>query len=290
MKILITGANGFLGSAITESWKDSHQIIKLDRSEGADIKLDLAKEIPQLPPVDLVIHAAGKAHSIPMNPDQEAEFFQINEGGTRNLLNGLNSLPKQMVLISTVAVYGEDEGRGIVESAPLKGTTPYAKSKILAEELWKKWAEENDVNFLILRLPLIAAPNPPGNLGAMIKAIKNGYYFRLGEGKARKSMVLASDLAKFIPRWMDKKGVFNLTDGVHPSVAELDEFLCRKLSKPVRSIPEAPIRFLAKIGDFIPILPVNSYRIQKLSFSLTFSDKKAQSELGWKPLPVIGNF
>ncbi|MCS5488991.1 NAD-dependent epimerase/dehydratase family protein [Algoriphagus limi] len=290
MKILITGANGFLGAIMVDHLLENHEIIRLGKSYQNDIAVDLSEEIPTLPNVDLIVHAAGKAHTIPKSPEQEAEFFKINVEGTRNLLHAIKNPPKQMILISTVAVYGDDVGEGIDESSPLKGTSPYAKSKIQAETIWENWANSHQVNFLILRLPLIVGPNPPGNLGAMIKAIKKGYYFRIGKGNARKSMVLATDVARFIPDWKDKKGIFNLTDGIHPSLADFDDFLCQKMGRKCFSIPELPIKYLGKLGDVIPFFPINSYRIQKLSSSLTYSDSKARSELGWRPLSVIGNF
>ena len=78
------------------------------------------------------------------------------------------------------------------------GGTPYADSKIQAEELLREWGKLNNVNMLILRLPLLVGENPPGNLGSMIRAIKKGYYFRIGDGSARRSMVLAEDIAEVV--------------------------------------------------------------------------------------------
>lgn len=290
MKILITGASGFLGAIIADLLSKNHELIRLGKSNKNEIAIDLSEEIPTLPNVDLIVHAAGKAHTIPKTQEEGAEFFKINVEGTKNLLKAVKSPPKQMILISTVAVYGDEFGEGIDESSPLKGISPYARSKIQAEEIWENWANSHQVNFLILRLPLIAGSNPPGNLGAMIKAIKKGYYFRIGKGNARKSMVLATDVARFIPSWENKKGIFNLTDGVHPTLSDLDDFLCQKMGRKCVSIPELPIKYLGKLGDVIPFFPINSYRIKKLSSSLTFSDTKAKSELGWSPFPVIGNF
>src|SRR5690606_24129185 len=102
---------------------------------------------------------------------------------TRNLcraLEGLGNVPKSFIFISSVAVYGLQEGEGVGENHPLNGTTPYAESKILAESWLKQWAAENNVILSILRLPLIVGPNPPGNLGAMINGIKSRKYLSIG--------------------------------------------------------------------------------------------------------------
>ncbi|WP_296704958.1 NAD(P)-dependent oxidoreductase [Algoriphagus sp.] len=290
MIILLTGASGFLGHEIFDTLKSEHEVITLGRSDSNNIKSDLSHEIPNLPKSDIIIHAAGKAHTIPKTPEEEKDFFQVNEEGTKNLLKGVKELPKLFVLISTVAVYGVEQGENISESYALKGVTPYALSKIKAEKVVQEWGENMGVNVLIFRLPLIAGPNPPGNLGAMIKAINGGYYFRLGNGLVRKSMVLGRDIAKVIPGLLGKSGIYNLTDGIHPSLKELDQYLASLKSKKVKNLPIRPLEIAAKIGDLVPMFPLNSYRVNKLKYSLTFSDEKARKELNWNPSPVIGNF
>jgi len=290
MKIILTGASGFLGKEILNVLESQHQMITLGRSVSNDLVCDLSKDIPLLPKSDIIIHAAGKAHVIPKTSEEKDEFFKVNEEGTHNLLKGIQELPKLFVLISTVAVYGEEQGEKISETHPLNGETPYARSKIKAEKLVQDWGESQSVNVLIFRLPLIAGSNPPGNLGAMIKAIKGGYYFRLGDGKARKSMVLGKDIAIAIPGLLKKSGIYNLTDGFDPSLRELDQYLADSNGNSVKSFPIKPLEILAKIGDFIPIFPLNSYRVNKLKNELTFSDEKARNELNWNPSPVIGNF
>jgi nucleoside-diphosphate-sugar epimerase len=178
----------------------------------------------------------------------------------------------------------------IDESRPLNGDSPYAKSKIEAENLILNWGVQNQVNVLILRLPLIVGSNPPGNLGAMIKTIRSGFYRRIGEGSAKKSMVLAQDIARALPEWVNKKGTYNLTDGVHPSMAQLDGALAQKLGKKVKKVPVWPLSVIAKLGDLIPGFPLNTYRLGKLSKSLTFSDSKANTELNWSPRSVLDYF
>jgi len=289
VKILLTGGTGFLGKILKKKLEASHEVITLGRQVQNQISVDLSKNGTKLPPVDMIIHAAGKAHVIPKSESEKQEFWEVNLNGTANLLQSIKSLPQIFIFISTVAVYGLEEGTDITESSALLGDTPYAKSKIEAENLVRKWGEENQVKVLILRLPLLVGVNPPGNLGAMIKSIRGGFYRRLGEGAARKSMVLVEDLALALPDWCDQSGTYNLTDGNHPTMAELDTQLAALLGKKIKSIPIWTLRILAKIGDLIPVFPINSYRMNKLSTHLTFSDKKAQTELNWSPRPVLKN-
>ena len=74
MEILITGANGFLGSAIVNELTSDHTISSLSRSSG-DYKISLENEIPNFnKQFDLVIHAAGKAHSVPKTNFEKKQF------------------------------------------------------------------------------------------------------------------------------------------------------------------------------------------------------------------------
>jgi len=290
MRILLTGGNGFLGKILTESLSKSHQVITLGRGPENELPIDISESNFTLPEVEMIIHAAGKAHVIPKTELEKEDFFNVNERGTLHLIQGISHLPKIFIFISTVAVYGLEEGEHITEEYPLRGNTPYAKSKINAENLLQIWAEENGVKLLILRLPLIVANHAPGNLGAIVSAIKKGFYFRLGDGDARKSMVLAEDLAAAIPNWEAVSGTYNLTDGADPKLSELDTWIASKFGKTVRQVPLAPLRAIAKIGDYVSVFPLNTYRLNKLKHQVTFSDAKARKELGWNPKPVVGNF
>jgi nucleoside-diphosphate-sugar epimerase len=289
MKILLTGATGFLGGYMLNHF-DSVGIdsLKVGRGVGNDVVCDLSKKLPELNDsleFDIVVHNAGKAHFVPKNETEGEVFFDVNVRGTKHLLEALSPLKKKpscFVFVSTVAVYGLEVGENIDEKSVLKGVSPYAKSKIEAEKLVQDWCLDNGVNCVILRLPLVVGENAPGNLGAMERAIKKGYYFRLGSGNARRSMVNAADVAKLIPSLVDKKGIYNLTDGLHRSFAEMDQLLAGKYGKRIKVIPAWFGQLLARIGDVIPVFPLNRYRLQKLEQSLTFNDDKAVRELNWR--------
>ena len=288
MKILLTGATGFLGQNLKSAWGNAHRVVTLGRNKKNDIVVDLAKEIPELPHCHCVVHAAGKAHSIPKTEGEKRAFFTVNVQGTKNLLAALNGkLPQRFVLISTVAVYGAESGQGITEDSLLAGETPYARSKIAAEKLVEEWAKQHGMDYLILRLPLISGHNPPGNLGAMATAIQRGLYASIGQAEAKRSMVGAADVAQLIGRENWISGIYNLTDGLHPSIAQTEKRMAEITGKKIIKVPEWPIRLAAKIGDIIPKFPLNSLRLAKLQSTLTFSDDKAQKQLNWNPKPAL---
>lgn len=291
MIYLLTGGSGFLGKYLAKSLKSNGEVIQLGRTSQSDIVADFSLEIPPLLQTDLVVHAAGTAHLIPKTSEEKELFFRVNVQGTEKLLNRLSEnpkLPTAFVFISSVAVYGKESGDLIKEDAPLLGSSPYALSKIKAEELILDWGKKHGVATFILRLPLIVGENAPGNLGAMQKAIQAGYYFRVGNGESRKSMVLAEDVAGLIPLLAGfEGGIYNLTDGVDPKISELDSAIAAKAKKSVKMIPLALIKPFVKLGDLVPILPINSNRLAKLIGQLTFDCSKAKSEINWAPRSVL---
>ena len=92
-------------------------------------------------------------------------------------------------------------------------------------------------------------------------------------------------------------GTFNLTDGYHPGVGELEDALVDYVgrSQPIRAMPLMVARAVDTIGDGINTLgrrwfPLDTAALQKLTQSLTFSDELARRQLGWNPRPVLDLF
>ena len=292
MAILLTGSNGFLGKSIYSEISSS-EVQTVGRT-NTDIKFDLRNEFKSsLGAFSCVIHAAGKAHSVPKTPAEAQDFWDVNVIGTRNLLNALEAqLPKYFVFISSIAVYGKSSGHLLEEQNSLTAQDPYGKSKIEAEEIVKNWCIEKNVIYTILRLPLVVGVNPPGNLGSMIHGIKKGYYFNIAGGNAKKSMVLASDIAKFILKAAEVGGTYNLTDGYHPNFNDLSHLISRQLGKKfVLNLPLFVAKILATMGDILGSkFPINSNKLDKITSTLTFDDSKAREAFGWNPTPVLKGF
>ena len=284
MKILLSGSTGFFGQIILK-YLQNHDVFTINRFAG-EYKVDLSKKVPEFSSCfDLVIHNAGKAHSLPKTETEEISFFQVNTLGTKNLLQGLETvIPKQFVFISSVSVYGLEYGVNVEEHALLNAKDSYGLSKKQAEQIVIDWCNKNNVVCTILRLPLIVGKNPPGNLGVMINAIKKGYYFNVGGGKAKKSMVLADDVARFIPIIAPIGGVYNLTDGEHPTFYSLSTAMAKKK---VPNLSLWAAKKLGLIGDLFPDkFPINSLKLKKITSDLTFDDSKSR-EKGWSPQSVL---
>ena len=225
MKLLFTGASGFLGNNVRPLLEGMYDVTTVGLLPQDDYIVNIAKEIPDLRVrYDIVLHAAGKAHSVPKTEAEKQVFFDVNLQGTKNLCTALEKkgIPRAFIFISTVAVYGCDFGENITEEHSLEGVTPYAMSKRLAEEFLQKWCYEHNVTLGIIRPSLIVGPNPPGNLGAMIHGIRSGRYLSIAGSRTRKSVLMVQDIARLVPLLVEKGGIYNVCDSYQPTFRELE--------------------------------------------------------------------
>lgn len=294
-KLLFTGGTGFLGRNIKPILDRSYDVTTIGIMEADMIKANFVSGVPELPEkYDIVLHAAGKAHIYPKTEAEKQAFYDVNYKGTINLCKALEKVgvPKSFVFISTLNVYGDVCGNNDTEdSRPLMGDSPYADSKIKAEEYLTNWCKEHNVILGILRPSLLAGKSAPGNLGAMVNGIRTGAYLSIAGGKARKSMLMVDDIAHLVPLVAEKGGVYNVCDDHNPSFGELEASIARQLGKrkPI-SIPYWMAKCLALVGDVFSFFPINSRRLEKIVSTDIWSNEKAKRELGWKPMDVIENY
>lgn len=294
-KLLFTGGTGFLGSIVKPLLDKKYEVTTIGITDRDEIKANFVTDVPDLPcKYDVVLHAAGKAHVYPKTEAEKQAFYDVNYTGTIHLCEALEKagLPKAFVFISTMNVYGSAPGNMDTEdSRPLIGDSPYSDSKIKAEEYLTQWSKKHNVTLGILRPALLAGTNAPGNLGAMVNGIKTGKYLSIAGGKAKKSILMAEDIAILVPLVAQKGGVYNVCDDYNPSFGELEASIAKQLGKrkPI-SIPYWMAKCMALIGDLFSFIPINSSRLEKIVTSDTWSNEKAKRDLGWKPLDVLENY
>ncbi len=294
-KLLFTGGTGFLGKNVMPLLGQQYEVTTCGITPDDMLKANLAKEVPELPEkFDVVLHACGKAHVVPKTKAEKQAFYDVNYTGTIHLCDALEKagIPKALVFISTVAVYGCEFGEMITEEHPLNGDSPYAKSKIMAEHYLIDWCAKNGVVLGILRPSLLAGRRAPGNLGAMVDGIKKGFYLNIAGGKVKKSILMAEDIAYLLPLLEEKGGIYNVCDSYQPTFGEISVSVAKQLGKhKPMNIPYWVAWCMAKVGDLLGTkAPINSYKLEKMTKSLTFSNEKARRELGWEPMDVLSNY
>ncbi len=277
--ILLVGAYGLLGRYIKKEFEKNHlQTLGLNHKNNQQV--DLSKNIPRISQrYDLVIFNAGVT--------DEKNAMAVNLAISKNLISGLNAyLPKYIVYISSLSVYGLQEGTDIDETTPMNPTTEYGRSKMLVEQELQQWCCDNGVGLTILRPAMLFGNGVHGKAKEMFDAIVQGRYFHVANNNARRSVVMADDVAKAIRLLYDKGGIYNITDGYDPTVVELADAMAANSStnKRIMSCPLKWLKTAAKIGDLFPLFGklLNSEKLNILTSTLTFSNRKLVEATGMK--------
>lgn len=296
---LLSGARGFLGShaqRVVES--RGVEVVPLDRpppGQPGGVVADLAQREPDLGgrSFDVIVHLASLVH----HSATGAEFERAIVGGTRNLLTAVERsgrMPRAVIYASSIAVYGPVRGHLLPETTPLRATSPYGGSKRRAEGIVEEWARRRGVAAAILRLPALVGSGMVGSLATLVAALERRTYVGLGSGSARRSVVLAADVAAALPRLSRVSGVFHLTDRAHPSFREIETAVRAHWGRrPPPRIPLPLAGLVARGADLARRAGLatrfSSETLARATTTLTFDDSRAVDRLDWSPRPVLEN-
>lgn len=293
-KVLLTGRSGFIGSEIFKGLVTNKvDVVSYGRRQEDDVFFDMKNEVDVDSKFSCVIHCAGLAHV----KASKGSHHEVNYLGTKILLESLKGehIPRRFIFLSTVAVYGLDSGFGIDETTVPTPRTPYGISKYKAEELISKWSQDNNVEYIILRIPLVVGPNPPGNLGKLYDSISKGKYIRIRNNFAKKSFVCLRDLSELILKLSDAKkdytpGTYNVTDGGGISFSDIEDYFLEKTKNtPLVTVPYFLLYFFALVFDLFSWVTKLNFQLsrptlKKMTSTLTFSNAKAKAQLRWDPI------
>lgn len=269
MRLLLTGANGFLGSEIVQqaivanlsvrTTDISPETLSPDVDyRPADI-LDLSSLNSIFRDVPLVIHAAGLAHIFDKTKAANAPFKEINEVGTANVAQAAaNAGVKHFILISSVSVYGPFT-RGVYDESKLccpEGK--YAESKYQAELHAIEIAKKSDMALTILRLATLYGEGDPGNVARLMRTIDRGRFIWIGNGSNRKSLLHSQDAARaclaVVQRPAIGVNIFNVS-ALPCTMREVVEGLAGALGKhiPPFGIPASLVRGISELFSILPV-------------------------------------
>ncbi|HKS14115.1 MAG TPA: SDR family oxidoreductase [Pseudomonas sp.] len=299
MKVLLTGATGFVGRAVLDV---------LSRSEGVRVVVALRKAASDLPAgvetysiydltddqssrlsahaPDVVVHCASRVHV--MNDtaaDPLAEFRRVNVDGTIALARAARAAgAKRFIFISSIKVNGE----GTLAGAPYraddtpKPTDPYGVSKLEAEEGLLALARETGLEVVIIRPVLVYGPGVKANFQSMMRWLQRGIPLPFGAINNRRSLVALDNLVDLVMTCIEHPAaanqVFLVSDGDDMSTTDLLRRMGHALGKPARLIP-VPAQLLQAGARFLGKGALS----QRLCGSLQVDIEKTRRLLGWKP-------
>ncbi len=219
MKVLVTGANGFIGQAVCQVLENSGiEIIKIygkkkslesvdkNPSNKNEFSVDLTNrtsfsDLEELEGISALVHCAGLAHQ--HIESRKKEFDSVNVEALVNTLEyAQKKLIKKFILISSVSVYGlqtnELENKPIDETAECKPKGFYALSKLEGEKKAVEFCLRHNVELIIFRPATVIGEGDPGNLLKLIKFLLSNKFFWIGNGQNKKSFLYKNEVGRAV--------------------------------------------------------------------------------------------
>ncbi len=297
--VLVTGAQGFVGT----------HLIRILLGRGYQVRAAIRdtrnkRDIPAsvetigycsgspdndyqrlLTGIDVVVHLAGIAHRENV---VHSDYIQVNTLGTRELATAaLERGIKRFIFLSTVKVHGEHTGlsaeknTALNECSPLSAIDPYSHSKLQAENALREICRNTDMQYVILRPPLVFGPGVKANFYLLMKMVWHGWWLPFARVENRRSMIYVENLCDII-ELLVKAGSINNTEflvkDVDMSTTRLVQELSSAMGKPPHLfyLPLPIVRIISRLLG-------RHETVDKLYFSLAINDDKLRSELHWTP-------
>lgn len=276
MRILITGANGYIGSRLVSYFNNlknsnSNFLLLENTVNLVDFK-NVVSELINLKP-DIIIHCAG-ASSVPKSIENPYIDFEKNVLTTRNLLEAIRvySLETQFIYMSSAAVYGNSNQIPISEKNELNPISPYGYSKLCSEILIRQYTDIYNLKCAVLRIFSIYGN---GMEKQVVYDIFNKFFDSnyenvelFGTGEEERDFIHIDDLKGIIKFFIQNKitGIYNIASGNSTKIKDL--------AKAIKEVTgsEKGIQFKGEVRKGDPLKwQVDINKIKQLGFQPSIS-------------------
>lgn len=298
LRILVTGANGFVGRWLCAGLSKRGYIVRavvraVDKAELAKYEQVRVDDISSdtdwkdaLTGVDVVIHLAARVHVMQeKNSDPLSEFRNINVRGTENLARyAVAAGVKRVVYVSSIKVNGEEtsDGRKYVEADVPSPIDSYGVSKWEAEQALYRVSAGTQMEVVIVRPPLVYGPGVKGNFAQLLRVLSMGIPLPLSSVRNKRSLIYVENLVDALSTCATHPAAagqtYLVSDGEDISSPELLLQLGAVIGSATRLFHCSP-RFLEWAGA----MTGQSSQVQRLLGSLQVDSGKIRRELNWTP-------
>ncbi len=307
MRVLVTGAAGHLGSALTRALeRHGFEVVAFDRRPARSpeaatwVQADV-RSADQLRAAtagcEVVFHLAAV---LPQHHCRAAEMHAINVGGTRNVVTAaLAAGVRRLVFLSSVEVYGIPEQCPCDEDALLRPVGLYGQQKVEAELVAFRAAAAGALEVVVLRPCTIvgrgASPHLYRPFVRLFRSLQRGWPLPLiGGGRHRVAFIDVEDVVEAClraARHAGRTACFNLAAPV-PPLAELFTQVADRLGLRCRfwNVPAVPVKAILALGDLVGWVPIEPEHRSLLSRDYTFTTARVEAELGFRPRPAVDAF
>jgi len=297
--MLITGATGFVGSAlINELLAHNYLVSTTVRDNASFVPMgvtrfdvgDLTADIDWfsiLNGIDVIIHTAARVHMMDDSVIEPIKAFRkVNVDATLNLARQAAEVgAKRFIFISSIKVNGERtlQGQSFNSDDNSVPSDPYGLSKYEAEQGLLALVKETGMEVVIIRPPLVYGPNVKANFSSMMKWVYKGIPLPFGAIHNQRSFVALGNLVDFIIHCIDHpkaaNEVFLISDGEDVSTTQLLQKVAKAFAKKPMLIP-VPVCLMTFVAKLVGKGDVAN----RLFCSLQVDSSKARDLLGWKPI------
>ena len=261
LRILVTGAGGFVGERFMEMNGDRFSLVPVSLRNASIEGIDLTG-------IDSIVHLAGKAHE--MKPIDDQIYYDVNYTLTKKLAEWARccGVP-HFVYISSVKVYGDETPGPLNEQSPCTPTDAYGKSKLQAEEMLLHMSALS-FKVAIVRPPLVYGPRVKGNMIKLLQLAGKSYPLPFGNIQNRRSMVYADNLVELINVIVEQQatGIYIAGDEQPVSTELLVRTIRKELNKPENMI-SLPFPFRILLRTIRPALFTRLYGSYMIDNTLT---------------------
>jgi UDP-N-acetyl-alpha-D-quinovosamine dehydrogenase len=300
-RILVTGANGFVGNALCRRLiADGHSVIASVRSSesAGNLPSGVAVTVTQrlspetdwsraLSGVDVVVHLAARVHVMHESAGNPlSEFRHVNVEGTRRLAqSALSCGVKRFIFLSTIGVNGNvtSPKKPFTESDEPAPHNDYSRSKLEAEQMLRSMAGAGSrMELVILRAPLVYGPSNPGNALLLFHAVERRRPLPLASVRNHRSLIYLGNLVDAItlccthPRASGQ--TYLVSDHEDVSTPELIRRIAAAFGAPARLFPFPPA-----LMSLAAALLGKRAAAQRLLGSLTVDSSRIARDLAWRP-------
>jgi nucleoside-diphosphate-sugar epimerase len=301
MRILITGANGFVGSALCRTLAQSGHIIRAGLRDECSMAEGVAEKAivgdistaldwtPWLRGVDAVVHAAARAHVLQDSPDSEKLYLESNTHATLQLAEAAAQAGvRRFVYLSSIKVNGEETaGGGYKSSDAPNPQDAYGRSKLLGEKSVLEASARTGMQVAIVRPPLVYGPGVRANFLRLLRWVEAGWPLPLGSVNNRRSLVSIWNLCDLLVRLLNdplRSGrTWLVSDSEDLSTPDLISRIGVAMGRNVRLLPVS-----ARLLQGAAMLTGKKAEFARLCGSLTVDISQTCNELEWVP-PVTVN-
>lgn len=296
--IVITGANGFVGHALSRVLLEcGHTVTGVVRRAGTCVPgvsewvfsgrdFDgLEAAWPAGLQADCIVHLAARVHVMRDDArDPDAAFRATNVDGTLRVADAArrHGVARLVYVSSIKAVAETDAGQPLRETDPAAPQDAYGRSKRAAEDALRERQRRDGLDVVIARPPLVYGPEVRANFLSLLNAVWKGIPLPLGAIDAHRSLVFVDNLADALmhcatdPRAANQ--CFHIADDEAPTVTELLRRIGQHLGRPARLLPVPP-GLLRAAGRLLR----RSAQIERLTCDLRVDTAHLRATLDWQP-------